>query len=324
MACYVIVLNYKGWKDTIECLDSIFQSKDADYKVIVCDNGSDNDSLYYIENWAKGKLSVQDINKNTLLKNHLPSRPEYLLWNQPKYESYDAPLLLVDNKKNKGFAAGNNVGIKIAMTQEDCESLFILNNDTIILADTIKNGVDQLKKYSNTGVCSTNVKYYNEPSKSAWMPSFYLPIIGTEVGHKPRFIKNFLPKYTGMSFFVTHEFIQNVGLMEERYFLYYEEFDWSYKMKDKFSMTIAKDSIVYHKEGQSSSYCSPLSLFCMIRSNILFSRWYYPQFFLIVYCIWWMRFLKRVVTGKWDEGKIILKFLIFFLIQGEDYHGGFF
>ena len=55
----IIVLNYKGWQDTIECLESLQQINCPDYQVIVVDNGSNDESVEKIKEWADGKLSVE-------------------------------------------------------------------------------------------------------------------------------------------------------------------------------------------------------------------------------------------------------------------------
>ena len=61
--CYVIILNYNGWKDTIECLDTLFQSNNSvNYKVIVCDNNSTDSSVKNIRSWLDDKLELLSIN----------------------------------------------------------------------------------------------------------------------------------------------------------------------------------------------------------------------------------------------------------------------
>lgn len=312
MSCYVIVLNYNGWKDTIECLDSIFQSDYVDYKVIVCDNGSMDDSISMIKKWCNNELSVADVCDNPLFSNRLLKRPQYTYWKEPNYrKKYNSPLLLVENGENNGFASGNNVGIRIAMNQDDCDILFILNNDTVIMPDVISAGVKKLQEHSSVGLCSTNIKYYFHPDEPGWKFSRFNPLWGIErPAEEDENIDKYLYKYTGMAFFVTNEFIKQIGLMNERYFLYYEELDWCFRMRNKFKKVSAKDAIVYHKEGSTASYKSKLSCFCLLRSKMLFIKTYYPQFLVSVYCYTWAQGMKRLLTGEVKEALIIFKFLI--------------
>ena len=53
---YIIILNWNGWKDTIECLESVFQNLYSDYRVVLCDNASTDKSLDKIKQWADGTL----------------------------------------------------------------------------------------------------------------------------------------------------------------------------------------------------------------------------------------------------------------------------
>lgn len=55
---YIILLNWNSWVDTIECLESLFRNDYPNYRVVVCDNNSMDDSMLYIKAWAKGNLDV--------------------------------------------------------------------------------------------------------------------------------------------------------------------------------------------------------------------------------------------------------------------------
>lgn len=326
MSCYIIILNYNGWKDTVECLDSIFQTTNIDYKVIVCDNNSKDNSVLYIRSWLDGNLKLTDINPTPFLKQHLNERPPYIYWDREKDIQYNSPLLLVETGDNRGFAAGNNVGIRIALRQIDCDYLFILNNDTVVTRTTIYEGVTKLQEEVNAGICSTNVKYYDNPNQSAWKLAYFNPDTGNEKivtkGHIS--LPKYLYKYTGMAFFITRKFIETIGLMNEKYFLYFEELDWTIRSRKKFKILMANRSIVYHKEGATASYQSPLSRFCMLRSRFLFIEEYYPKKIKKIYFLWWLRSIKRFLEGDFAFAFQILKFLIIFPVQKEKYTGGYF
>lgn len=325
MSCYVIILNYNGWKDTVECLDSVFQTEHINYKVIVCDNKSYDNSINNIKSWLDGKLDIREICRNTLLKTHLKKKPSYIYWDKPLKDSYDSPLLLVENRENRGFAAGNNIGINIAMNQNDCDCLFILNNDTVITPSTIYEGT-QLFNKPNIGIVSTLVKYYNDPSKLAWRKTYYNPETGYEYPVlKTHTVSNkYLYKYTGMAFFVSKEFVKTIGLMNEKYFLYFEELDWSIRSKNKYQQAFAQSSIVYHKEASSVSYESPLSQFCTLRSRFLFIKKYYPNKLIKIYFRWYLKAIKEIFLGHFSYGYQILSFLIIFPFKGEQYTAGYF
>ena len=56
---YIILLNWNGWRDTVACLESLFESAGARFRVVVCDNQSSDDSLAKITAWAQGRLSAE-------------------------------------------------------------------------------------------------------------------------------------------------------------------------------------------------------------------------------------------------------------------------
>src|ERR1700757_2392454 len=56
---YIVLLNWNGWRDTIECLESVLRLDYPDYKVIVCDNASSDGSMEHIRSWARGDLAAE-------------------------------------------------------------------------------------------------------------------------------------------------------------------------------------------------------------------------------------------------------------------------
>ena len=105
---YIIILNYNGWKDTIECLNSLSCIQE-DCKIVLIDNKSTDDSIDKLEKWIQ--------NQKELSSN----------------------LIFIKSSENNGYAAGNNIGIKYVESQEDAQFIWILNNDTLIQEDTFKN-----------------------------------------------------------------------------------------------------------------------------------------------------------------------------------------
>ena len=120
---YVVLLNYRGWTDTIACLESLLASEKVSIRVIVCDNASGDGSLDRIEDWARGKIEASRPDEPRLARLlgriRRPLRVQRL--NRKDAESgqlsHEAQLILVDNGANLGFAAGNNVGLRLALAR---------------------------------------------------------------------------------------------------------------------------------------------------------------------------------------------------------------
>lgn len=118
----IVILNYKNWKDTIECLVSLFDVTYEPYQVIVVDNDSQNGSLEEIKKW----LATRQI------------QPMYLSQEQSEKGDYeDNPVVLIQANSNRGYAAGNNIGIRWAIRARS-SYVMILNNDTVVKKDFIE------------------------------------------------------------------------------------------------------------------------------------------------------------------------------------------
>ena len=120
---YIIVLNWNGISDTISCLESLFKLNYKNTKIVVCDNGSTDNSIEKIDKWYTSvniKKNLEYANIDILNVNNYST-----LENTPG-------LYIIDIGKNLGYAGGNNVGIKFALNQQDMDSVWILNNDTKI------------------------------------------------------------------------------------------------------------------------------------------------------------------------------------------------
>src|ERR1700740_872128 len=63
MGTYIILLNWNGWKDTVECLESLFRIGNDNFRIVVCDNASSDDSLQQIKAWAQGRVEVRALNE---------------------------------------------------------------------------------------------------------------------------------------------------------------------------------------------------------------------------------------------------------------------
>ena len=113
--------------------------------------------------------------------------------------------------------------------------------------------------------------------------------------------------------FVKKEFIDEIGLMSEEYFLYYEELDWAYRCKGKYKITCAIDSVVYHKEGKSTggrinknnkSYTSD---YYNIRSRLIFSHKYLRKYLFFVYLGLFVTIINRIKRKQFNRILMICK-----------------
>lgn len=266
----IIILNWNGWKDTLECLNSVINLAYPRLRVVLIDNGSTDNSLEMIRYWLK--KHKQTYNPPTPHGSDHISLPfiEYhvreatlggdlrmedsVFGDRTKYE-----IVIIKSIENQGFARGNNIGIKYAIIQ-NFDYIFLLNNDTIIEKDTLTALVTYMEKNCHIGVATPQIHYYEEPCRIS-NAGGYLTI----TGHRRYFSHNKIYKkndqhlvknitfVTGCALLAHMYIFTKYGLLSEDYFFGEEDYEFSLRMKEKrIQMVCVTDGKVYHKIGQSS------------------------------------------------------------------------
>ncbi len=306
---YVILLNWNGRDHTLECLPGLLQ--DESLSLIICDNGSEDGSLdafavFLAERYPERRVQMQDRADISLLSPG-PAGCVYLL----------------RNGANLGFAGGNNPGIRLALRDPACRYVWLLNNDTTVQADTLAKAVARMEQDSRIGICGSSLVYAHTPGVlQAFGGAVYSRWSGRsrhigafsrfeDIPVSPEAVECDMSYVVGASMLVRREFIESVGLMQEDYFLYYEEADWAERGKGRFRLGYAPESIVFHKEGASigtsASGGSPLSVFYLFRNRLRFT-WRYHRFFLpSVVAFVALDLLRFVLKGRWPQALAALR-----------------
>lgn len=337
---YVLLINWNGWADTIECLESVFRSRYKDFRVIVCDNQSEDNSVEHIKAWAENRLDLVPQKNNNLFHKSFPPvvKPiPYIEYSREEAEAggrgdeNNARLVIVKNGKNLGFAGGNNVGLRYALSRDDFDYIWLLNNDTVIEPDSLESLVVRMKERPDAGMCGSTLLYYDNPSRiQALGGGYYSKWIGLP-WHQGRLkkatdeinverVEAWMNYVVGASMLVSKPFLIDIGLMCEDYFLYFEETDWAIRAEGRYSLAYAQDSIVYHKVGRSigtSSDPRNKSLTCdyyNIRNRLFFTRRYYPYALPGIYLALLFTLLARIALGKWGRVGMILRLMVNYTI----------
>jgi len=332
---YIVILNWNSWQDTIECLESVFRQQYKNYKVIVCDNNSSDQSMEHIEAWAKGSEIVNLSPSHPLRQLSSPpiEKPiDFSVYNRLKVEvkipPSDNQLILIQTGDNLGFAGGNNVGLRYALNCRDMDFVWLLNNDTVIAPDCLTNMVNYSQQQNLPNMCGSTILYYNDPSviqalggcrynKWTGLASTSLGrglAADTDIDHKT--YEEQLSYIAGASWLLPKQYLIDIGLMEESYFLYCEEIDWCVRNNNKYKLCYAPDAIVYHKEGSSigspndERSSSLLSDFYIFRNKLRFTRRYFPEAIFTAYLVTLFQALNRVRRGQWDKAFLILKVML--------------
>ena len=238
-----------------------------------------------------------------------------------KASAPSAFITLVRSPANLGFAGANNIGIVHALNDAACTHVWLLNNDTV----TDPNAGRVLHAFSDAhpdvGIVAATLLYYHLPDKIQATGSHYSPLrvngypinqlVPRDTKLDVREVEARLTYLPGASMLVTRRFLETVGLMNEAYFLYFEELDWAVRSRGKFLQRWEPRAIVYHKEGRSigtSSISRPSdrSLFFMTRSLLWFYRQHYPVLFPIALVRTLVRVTKYALKGDRNAARSLL------------------
>ncbi len=289
---YIILINYKNWQDTIECLESL---KKINYKKIeiilseVCDlNNSRKEIKKYLENYP------------------LKTKIIYL-------------------KQNNGFAFANNQALKKILAYKNSEFIWILNNDTIVEKNALKSLAElyfEKKKISKPGFIGSKIVEYDNPMIIQTVGGTFNPktgyskLIGKGKKDKNQFNnKQLKPDYViGASMFFHKNLILDIGLMPEDYFLYYEDIDWCFKaLKKGYTNYTCLKSKILHKQGRTTGNkynkkkTKSTTRKYMYSSYLKFYKNHFKKYIIIGYIILLKQFIGRIVKFQFKEAKMILE-----------------
>jgi len=267
---YIVILNYNGWQDTIECLESVLKNNYTHFQVIVVDNDSPNDSIKYIQSWARGEVFhvLHDDNVLKPLSSPSLSKPvpfkfytkdEALhVGTSEKNDMLTNELILIQSGENRGFSAGYNVGIAFAMQKNDAEYVMILNNDTVVEKDFLSPLVKKAMEDNACGIVGPKIMHYEYPenifSNGAYFTPWTSHIKFLHSGQKDKGqCASEVSFLSGAAWFMPLKTIREIGLLDEKYFMYMEDVDYTQQVRHAGKkLCVASKSKIYHKGAQSS------------------------------------------------------------------------
>ena len=272
----IILLNYNGYKDTLKCIKSIQENeKSLNYKIIVVDNNSKDDSIKMLS-------KIEDI-------------------------------ILIQRDINDGFAGGNNVGIKYALNKFNSKYILLLNNDTEILQNSISKMLSSFEKDSETGIVTCKLLKSKEKEKIDCFGGKinWNKVIGDFNYVKQEGNLYYSDICSGACMLIKKEVIEKVGYLSEDYFMYFEDLDYSVRVIEAgYRIQVVPDAIIYHKGGGTAGDASPFAIKWNTRNRIIFykkfkkytNKIYFLAFFSITRIIY---FLKYIINLKFEYVKAL-------------------
>lgn len=329
---YVVILNYNNWQDTIACAESVLKSSYENYKIIIVDNASVDNSMDSIRRWAKGELQAW-------VEQDSPHREKILgdAYKMLSHDYYDAraihhqneilsdqKIILIQSHDNRGYGAGNNIGIKYALSRGDYSYVWLLNNDTVVREDAMEKLVTYAKRDENLGILGSALLYYDHPdliqtlggkfNKYFAVPSHILANYGYKKALDESFDTKRIDYVVGASMMLTRTYLDKIGLMPEGYFIYFEEIDMATNAaKHGLQIDLCLESIVYHKESatikKENLTRSEFSDYYAMRNRLIYTKKYREAYLPSVYVGLVLSSFVRLFRGEFGKIKNIFKII---------------
>jgi len=225
---------------------------------------------------------------------------------------------LIKSNVNLGFAGGNNIAIK----QATGDYVLLLNNDTIVPTGFLEPMIESFKRHPNAGIVSPKIIFFYSDNLIQYAGTNEISPLtcrGETIGYMQKNDGSFDVEYKthlchGACMMISREAIHKVGILDESYFMYYEEYDYCERIKKAgFDIYYNGNSNILHKQSVSVGVDSPFKSYYMTRNRIYFSRKNYTGFNKVSAVLYnYMvalpkNVLKEMLKGRWPNSVAIVK-----------------
>jgi GT2 family glycosyltransferase len=239
---YIVILNWNGWQDTIECVESCGRLTYSDFRIVIVDNGSTDGS-------------------ESILRERFPG------------------LVILQSGENLGFSGGNNVGIRYAL-EHGGEYVWLLNNDTVVDPEGLTELVAVAERDDRIGIVGSKLYYYSEPNRLVFAGGFWkgAPLYPLDRGvneedHGQYDVEEDVEYITGCSLLIKTAVIADIGEMCPDFFLYWEDVDWNASASDRgWRIVFVPTSRVWHKVAASTNSEPGMKTYYSVRNRLLFLK----------------------------------------------------
>ncbi len=303
---YIILLNWNGAIDTIECLESLRRCKYDNFHVVILDNASKDNSVkrlreYLIENDISfSEYIMRKDNFLEMVKNSIPS------------EKFLRSVKLIMSEENLGFCKGNNVGLKFSALA-GADYILLLNNDTICEPDFLEPMVSECESNKNIGLAGGIICYAEEPAIVWWAGGKFDYFLETKRIGDGRFFDSMNLKepfktdwISGCMMLIPRRIYEEVGGLDEDYFIWSEEWDISLRVRARgYSLVVVPSSKIYHKIGKSLGVMVPLYYYYATRNRLLLKKKHLSRFLRFIYLFYFLpsrilRYGYFAMKGRFD------------------------
>jgi hypothetical protein len=311
----IIVLNWNGWRDTVECLESLYQIEYPNYDVIVVDNGSTDESVQNIERYAEGRIEVKsgfiryNMNNKPISVTQYHEKEGNGIVSQGRETNTLCPnrrMALLRNEKNLGYAEGNNVGTRLALRVFDPDYVLLLNNDVVVAPDFLTEMIRAAEALPTAGIFSPKTYFYSQPDRIQWTwnrvefgrGNVFLAGAGEiDTGQLDEVAETDYSQ--GVCFLIRRATIDRVGLLDSEFFCYSEESDYCYRARKTGIRSIyVPKAKIWHKVSQSANKVDGFALYYLTRNRFWFTKRHASsrQYFSFIFYFFTVELSKSFLT----------------------------
>ncbi len=238
-ACAVVVLAWNNLADTLECLESVKRLDYPNRETILVDNGSTDGTA-------------------TAVREQFPQ------------------VHVIENARNLGYAAGNNVGMEHAL-EHGADYVMLLNNDTVVGQDLISNLVEVAGQHPDAGILGPKIYYYDDPNRiwyagGKWRREHarvhHVGVGRLDTGESSEVVET--DYVTGCALLTRRPVVERIGLLDPRFFYSWEDVDWCYRARrEGYRCLFVPQAKVWHKVNTGLGGKTPTYWYYITRNNLL-------------------------------------------------------
>ena len=308
----VIILNWNGWRATINAIQSVFDQGYENYILIVLDNGSTDQSVERLAEWLQENGAATPAGNPAII-----ATPSCVLYAKgPK-------TVFLKNATNDGFAGGINIAVRYALETVDPAWVFLLNNDAIVDSVCLQRCVELACDHGGTivgavvkGTDRTTLQFAGADP----MREIFLLSPAPRKLEMPDFWETGRAEGSGQlinAAFLRERIAQEGHYLDPRFFMYCEDLDLALRARllgKKVLMT--RSAVIYHSvAGSSGGFGNPLQHYYITRNRIFLARrWLSPMQRILFHAFYpasrVVRILQRFAQGKADVSSAIWQGLI--------------
>lgn len=310
----IVLVNWNGWRDTVECLESLLRCRYGRWFVVCVDNGSADGSMEQIRAYCAGELEVE----SPFFAYDPATKPvsfERISAAEAEGRARDGPsppdrsVIVIENGANLGFAKANNQGTRFAIEARHPEYCLFLNNDTVVDPDLLDLFVEAADRHPRGGFFGPKTYYYDHQGRRDVInfaggrldmvhgQTWHIGQNEVDVGQYDE--EREVDWVEGSCLLARSALLEEIGLLDPSYFAYFEENDLVLRGREAgYGAVYVPTARLWHKVSASSKR-SPTKLYYLTRNQLWFVRRYANRGEYARFLAWFFGFRLWFLLGMY-------------------------